>query len=101
MDKAELKTITIASAAVSEALKICQAGETAIKGHLGMKSDEGIAIALRDLQAATTGELSVHFKAYINLVSKAAAIVFHLNNCTDFSPNQGSSLPEGSVDFAI
>jgi hypothetical protein len=29
------------------------------------------------------------------------AIVFHLNNCTDFSPNQGSSLPEGIVDLAI
>ncbi len=75
MDKAELKTMTTASAALSEALKTCQAGETAIKGSLGMKSDEGIAIALRDLQAAATGELSTHFKAYINLVTKAAASI--------------------------
>ena len=73
MDKAELKTMTTASAALSEAIKTCQAGETAITGSLGMKSDEGIAVALRDLQAATTGELSADFKAYINLVSKAAA----------------------------
>jgi hypothetical protein len=29
------------------------------------------------------------------------AIVFHRNNCTDFSPNQGRSLLKGSVDFAI
>jgi hypothetical protein len=32
---------------------------------------------------------------------RSKAIVFHLNNCTDFSPNQGSLLPEGIVDFAI
>jgi iron complex outermembrane receptor protein len=41
------------------------------------------------------------FNQHVLLRNAFRAIVFHLNNCTDFSPNQGSSLPEGIVDLAI
>ncbi len=38
---------------------------------------------------------------YSQGISEKAAIVFHLNNCTDLSPNRGSSRLNGSIAFAI
>ncbi len=37
----------------------------------------------------------------LNHAAYMLAIDFHLNNCTDFSRNQGISLSEGSDAFAI
>ena len=72
MDRAELKGITSGLNAITISLKRAKSAEMALKGNLGTGSADGVAIGMRDLQAALQ-ELITQTKTLAGLIGKPPA----------------------------